>query len=128
MPTPDDTRRPSRPASRGTLPRRMGAPTSPPDAAGPILFVAREPDETLRTFLPVIALLRSQHGRACRVLFHHTPGPWARAELAALGTTIDEVALPKQALPRSLAGAPGATTLDEIARMRHARTVARAAL
>jgi hypothetical protein len=106
----------------------MGAPTSPVHAGGPVLFVAREPDETLRTYLPVIDLLQREHGRSCRVLFHHTPGAWARGTLDERGVRADEVILPKRILPARLATAPGGSTADEIARLRHARTLARAAL
>src|SRR5690349_9545184 len=79
--------------SHGTLPRRMGSPTLHRDAQQPVLFVAREPDETLRTFLPVVDRLRSDHRRPAVMLFHHTPGDWARAELSARDVPIDEVAL-----------------------------------
>src|SRR5215218_2850454 len=106
----------------------MGAPTSPVHADGPVLFVAREPDETLRTYLPVIDLLQREHGRPCRVLFHHTPGAWARGALDERGVRADEVVLPKRILPARLATVPGGSAADEIARLRHARTVARAAL
>jgi glycosyltransferase involved in cell wall biosynthesis len=90
--------------------------------------VAREPDETLRTFLPVIDLLQREHGRPCRVLFHHTPGPWARAELEARGVGLDEVTLPKRIMPARMAAAPGGSTVDEIARLRRAKRLASAAL
>lgn len=62
-------------------------------AERPILFVAREPDETLRTYLPVLAELR-RRGRASQVLFHHRPGPWARERLAQLAVPWHEVELP----------------------------------
>jgi glycosyltransferase involved in cell wall biosynthesis len=106
----------------------MGDPTSPVYADGPVLFVAREPDETLRTFLPITDLLQREHGRPCRVLFHHTPGPWARDALVARGIGLDEVSLPKRIVPARLAPVPGSSTVDEIARLRHARSLARAAI
>jgi hypothetical protein len=109
----------------------MGAPIfsshAHADADRPVLFVAREPDETLRTFLPVIDILQ-QRGRACRVLFHHTPGPWARAALAERGIPLDEVAVPSHILPAQVARLPGGSTVDEVARMRRARALAHAAL
>lgn len=106
----------------------MGDPTASVNIDGPVLFVAREPDETLRTYLPVIDLLQREYGRSCRVLFHHAPGPWARAELDQRGVSLDEVVLPNRLLPARLAAAPGGGTADEIARMRHARVLARDAL
>jgi hypothetical protein len=72
--------------------------------------------------------LQRDHGRASRVLFHHAPGPWARAELAERGIPIDEVVLSSRALRGRLAGLPGAVTADEIARLWQARAKARAAL
>ena len=106
----------------------MGRPISRSVESRPVLFVAREPDETLRTFLPVIDRLRDDGGRASAVLFHHVPSIWARAELAARGVTIHEVALPQSVLPARLARLRGASTLDEIGRFRHARTLARTLL
>jgi hypothetical protein len=64
------------------------------DPEGPLLFVAREPDETLRTYLPVLAELR-RRGEGCEVLFHHRPSDWARQRLAELGLPLREVALPR---------------------------------
>jgi glycosyltransferase involved in cell wall biosynthesis len=106
----------------------MGRQTAGSDDARPVLFVAREPDETLRTFLPVVDRLRLQHHRACEVLFHHPPGEWARAELASRGLEVDEVRLPAGLLPRRLARAPGGPTTDEIARLWQARDLARSVL
>ena len=106
----------------------MALPTSSPTDPRPVLFVAREPDETLRTFLPVIDRLRDDHQRASRVLFHHRPGDWARAELAERGAVLDEVSLPSHVLPAPVAGMPGASTVDEIGRFWQARALARAAL
>lgn len=62
-------------------------------AQRPILFVAREPDETLRTYLPILTEL-GRRGRASQVLFHHRPGPWARERLNELAVPWREVALP----------------------------------
>jgi glycosyltransferase involved in cell wall biosynthesis len=106
----------------------MALPTSPPTDPRPVLFVAREPDETLRTFLPVVDRLRDDHRRTSRVVFHHQPGGWARAALAERGVTPDEVRLPAHILPGPVTGAPGANTADEIARFWRARALARAAL
>jgi hypothetical protein len=64
----------------------------------PFLFVAREPDETLRTLLPVLAALQGR-GRQCLVLFHHQPGPWALERLAALEVPWRQVALPGRQPP-----------------------------
>jgi hypothetical protein len=58
-----------------------------------VLFVAREPDETLRTYLPVLAELQ-RRGRRCLVLFHHQVGNWASQQLEELGTPIRTVELP----------------------------------
>jgi hypothetical protein len=106
----------------------MASPTSAGAGSRPVLFVAREPDETLRTFLPVIDRLQAANQRACVVLFHHPPSAWARAQLASRGVTIDEVALPATVLPGGLARAPGARTVDEVARLWRAHSLARAAL
>jgi hypothetical protein len=62
------------------------------------------------------------------VLFHHTPGPWARAALAERGVSMDEVAVPSRVLPFQVARLPGGSTVDEVARMRRARSLAHAAL
>jgi glycosyltransferase involved in cell wall biosynthesis len=106
----------------------MGSPTLHRDAQQPVLFVAREPDETLRTFLPVVDRLRSDHRRPAVMLFHHTPGDWARAELSARDVPIDEVALAGSVLPPRLRSIRGGATLDEIGRFWRARALARAAI
>jgi len=106
----------------------MAIPTSPGTDPRPVLFVAREPDETLRTFLPVIDRLRDEHQRASRVLFHHAPGDWARAELAERSVALDQMRLPAHVLPGRVAGVSGASTVDEIGRFWRARALARAAL
>jgi glycosyltransferase involved in cell wall biosynthesis len=99
----------------------------------PVLFVAREPDETLRTFLPAIDRLRAAHGVESRVLFHHRPGSWAREELARRGLGARVVCLPKHGLPFRLLRSPLeqtslVRTADEIGRFRRARALARAIL
>jgi hypothetical protein len=94
------------------------------DDVRPVLFVAREPDETLRTFLPVIDRLQARYAVRCTVLFHHAPGSWARAALAERGVPFHEVALPASSLPRALRKLPGAATLVEIARLWRARQLA----
>jgi hypothetical protein len=106
----------------------MGRPISRRDAPRPVLFVVREPDETLRTFLPVIDRLQDDHERASDVLFHHLPGDWARAELAERNIVPDQVQLAKHTLPPRLARARGLSALDEIGRFWQARTLARSAL
>jgi glycosyltransferase involved in cell wall biosynthesis len=106
----------------------MGSPTSHRDDSRPVLFVAREPDETLRTFLPVVDRLRTDHQRTSRVLFRHVPSDWARAEFAERGVPLDEVRLSSHVLPGRLAGAKGASAIDEIGRFWQARALARAAL
>jgi glycosyltransferase involved in cell wall biosynthesis len=106
----------------------MTTPLLARENASPVLFVAREPDETLRTFLPVIDCLRERHGLASRVLFHHAPGAWARGELGRRAVLLDEVTLPSVVVPRRLARVAGAPTVDEIARMWRARSLADAAL
>jgi glycosyltransferase involved in cell wall biosynthesis len=93
-----------------------------------MLFVAREPDETLRTFLPVVDHLRSHYQCVSEVLFHHTPGAWVCAELAARGVAIDEVRLHRSVLPSRVAGRKGLKTVDEIARFWQARALARSAI
>lgn len=60
----------------------------------PILFVAREPDETLRTFLPIVDELHRRSGPPSRMLFHHWPGPWAREQLADRGVPWWHVPVP----------------------------------
>jgi hypothetical protein len=84
----------------------------------PALFVAREPDETLRTFLPVIAELRHR-GRDCRVLFHHQPSPWALEELRKLEAPTQQVPLPEPKLAGRLA------PFGELWQLRQARRLAR---
>jgi hypothetical protein len=93
-----------------------------------VLFVAREPDETLRTFLPVIDRLSSDRSRASRVVFHHQPGAWACAELAERQVVLDRVRLAGRVLPQAVVGWTGLKTLDEIGRFWQARDLARAAL
>ncbi len=101
--------------------------------AGRVLFVAREPDETLRTFLPIVDCLEERHGLESRVLFHHPPGEWARSELERRGICLREVELPARILPARLlqagiGGSKSVRTLDEIARFLRARALARRAL
>ncbi len=111
----------------------MSSPSPAGHDASSVLFVAREPDETLRTFLPIVDLLRDRHGVASRVLFHHAPGDWARDELARRALAPDEVALPSGWLAttppfrRFGRHAPG-RTIDEVGRFWRARTLARAIL
>ncbi|MFN0071855.1 MAG: CDP-glycerol glycerophosphotransferase family protein [Chloroflexota bacterium] len=57
-----------------------------------VLFVAREPDETLRTFLPIIDEL-TRRGVTSEVIFHHWPGDWAQRALEARGTAWWHVAV-----------------------------------
>jgi hypothetical protein len=106
----------------------MTTPITRRDASSPVLFVAREPDETLRTFLPVVDSLHERHGLASMVLFHHSPGAWAREELARRQVGIDEVSLPSGLIPRRLASLRGMPTVDEIARLWRARGIAEEAL
>lgn len=106
----------------------MSCPTSARERARPVLFVAREPDETLRTFLPVIDRLREDHRVTSRMLFHHVPGAWALGELERRGVLADEVQLPSALLPARLTRARGGPTVDEIARLWHTRTLARQAI
>jgi hypothetical protein len=92
--------------------------------------VAREPDETLRTFLPIVERLRSEHGVESRVLFHHTPGDWARRELGDRTTSWREVAVPRSGLPgRVLRTRLGRSrvlrTGDEIGRLWQTKRLAR---
>ncbi len=93
-----------------------------------VLFVAREPDETLRTFLPVIDQLDERHGLPSRVLFHHRPGSWADEALRSRGVAADEVSLPVGMVPRPIARGKGAPTVDEVARLWQARGLARSIL
>jgi hypothetical protein len=64
----------------------------------PVLFVAREPDETLRTFLPIIAELQ-RRDQPCLVLFYHEPGRWALERLAELRVPLRKVQLPDRLAP-----------------------------
>lgn len=111
----------------------MSSPSHAAHDAAPALFVAREPDETLRTFLPVVDLLRERHAVASHVLFHHKPGSWARAELARRALQPDEVSLPVDWLATTPAfrrlgrHAPG-RTIDEVGRFWRARSLARTIL
>jgi glycosyltransferase involved in cell wall biosynthesis len=102
----------------------MERPISPRDNVRPVLFVAREPDETLRTFLPVIDQLQAAYGIRSAVVFHHTPGTWARDALAERRVPIHEVTLPTSSIPKPLNRLPGAATVSEIGRLRQARTLA----
>ena len=102
----------------------MERPISLRDDVRPVLFVAREPDETLRTFLPVIDQLQAAHRVHCVVLFHHPPGSWARAALAERDVPLHEVTLPGPSLPGAVGKVPGATTVDEIVRISRARALA----
>lgn len=67
----------------------------------PVLFIAREPDETLRTFLPVIDALRDRDVPAS-VAFHHWPGPWAQRGLTERSVPWWLESVPERALPRWL--------------------------
>ena len=62
------------------------------------------------------------------MLFHHTPGDWARAELSDRDVPIDEVSLVGSVLPSGLRSVRGGATLDEIGRFWQARALARAAI
>ena len=96
------------------------------NAERPCLFVAREPDETLRTYLPVLAELR-RRGRLCLVLFHHEPTPWAIKRLAELGTPWRKVSLPPRQPPPGPWPALGlGPPLAELRQLRKARALARA--
>lgn len=111
----------------------MSTPSPTARDAAPVLFVAREPDETLRTFLPVIDLLGERHAVTSHVVFHHKPGRWARDELARRALQPNEVSLPGDWLattrPFSRFGrhAPG-RTIDEMSRFWRARSLARTIL
>ena len=121
-----DSRAELRPAPCYTV-RRM--PSLPPAAAAPVLFVAREPDETLRTFLPVIDRLATSHGLDSRVLFHHDPGPWARRELARRAVGASRVQVPNLHPSSPASRRSGVIrTAEEIAGLLLARRLARAAL
>src|SRR5437762_1797318 len=101
--------------------RTSAAPSLP---TRPILFVAREPDETLRTFLPVIAELQ-RRGRQCCVLFHYQPGPWAVERLSELGVARRHVCLPKRPTGGGpLARSRAALALGELEQLRRARKLA----
>lgn len=106
----------------------MPSSTLPRDETSPVLFVAREPDETLRTFLPVIDCLDERHGLSSRVVFHHRPGSWVRDELGRRQVHFDEVRLPSGVLPSRLSRAAGASTADEVVRLWRARSLADATL
>jgi glycosyltransferase involved in cell wall biosynthesis len=102
----------------------MDRPIPLRDDVRPVLFVAREPDETLRTFLPVIDRLQAEHRLPCVLLFHHTPGAWARAALVERGVPIHQVTLPGSTPPGPLAKLAGAATLGELVQLRLARSLA----
>jgi glycosyltransferase involved in cell wall biosynthesis len=104
----------------------MGSLIAPRTDSRPILFVAREPDETLRTFLPVIDELRRAYACESVVLFHHTPGTWARDALKSRGVLFDEVSVPTGCLPAPLAHRPGLSAANEITQFWKARALARA--
>ena len=111
----------------------MSTPSARGVSSGPVLFVAREPDETLRTFLPVIDRLRDCHGRESRVLFHHAAGEWAREELARRSVLTRRVDLPEPGsgvalVPNRLARTRYGRTVDEIGRLWRARRLAREVL
>jgi hypothetical protein len=72
----------------------------------PIVFVAREPDETLRTFLPVLAELQ-RRGRDCLVLFHHGPSAWALERLRQLNVPWIRVRLPGRETKAGMLARPG---------------------
>jgi glycosyltransferase involved in cell wall biosynthesis len=98
-----------------------------------VLFVAREPDETLRTFLPIIDRLGERGGLVGRVLFHHSPGPWARDELERRGSEFRDVVLPATGpgialLPRRLRRTGLGRAADEIGRFWRVKRLARALL
>ena len=108
------------------------AAVHPSVSARSVLFVAREPDETLRTFLPVVDRLR-ETAVSSRVLFHHRPGDWALDELASRGVDTLTVNLPEPYFGRSsfaaqLGRSRAARTVDEIARFWRARRLAREVL
>jgi hypothetical protein len=91
----------------------------------PILFIAREPDETLRTFLPVLAELR-QRGRDCLVLFHHEPSAWALERLAQLKVSTIRVCVPGRDPPAGMLGALGlSSAAAEVAQLWAVRGLAR---
>lgn len=87
----------------------------------PILFVAREPDETLRTFLPIMDEL-ARRGAPSQILFHHWPGEWARAALEQRGVPWWFVPLP---VPKGLAVGPLGRVTGDLAQLRTVRRIAR---
>src|SRR5688500_8853878 len=93
----------------------------------PVLFVAREPDETLRTYLPVIDELH-RRGQPTKVLFHHWPSDWARDELLARDVSWWHVAVPRRDAPRWLPEVVShgrvTATLGELAQLRATRALA----
>lgn len=116
-----------------TLRRMAVAHAARSAARGRVLFVAREPDETLRTFLPIVDCLEERHGLQSRVLFHHPPGEWARSELERRRVAFREYELPARLLParllQSRIGRFGSVKmLDEIGRFLHAKALAHRAL
>src|SRR3954468_18483507 len=94
----------------------------------PVLFVAREPDETLRTYLPVIDELQ-RRGSTAKVLFHHWPSEWARDELLRRNVAWWNVAIPERLPPGWFAHVPLHQRLDgllaEIGQLRVVRAIAR---
>ena len=105
----------------------MTRPIEPRDESE-VLFVAREPDETLRTFLPVIDVLAARDGVRSRVLFHHQPGSWALDELARRSVVVSHAALPGSVVPERWSRVRGLPTVDEIVRLRRVRGLAHAFL
>jgi hypothetical protein len=96
--------------------------------AQPVLFVAREPDETLRTYLPVIdEILR--RGQQAKVLFHHWPSEWARDELLDRGVAWWHVTVPDRESIAWLPDVPKAgrarASLAELGQLRATRALAR---
>jgi hypothetical protein len=94
------------------------------------LFVAREPDETLRTYLPVLRLLVGSGRNAPLVLFHHRPGAWAQDELARAGVPWLAVRLPERRLgawsvPPGVESSRAGATAVEIAQLRATRSLGR---
>jgi hypothetical protein len=96
--------------------------------AQPVLFVAREPDETLRTYLPVIDEIQ-RRGRQAKVLFHHWPSDWARDELLQRGVAWWYVAVPERESFAWLPDIPGAerarAPIAELRQLRATRNLAR---
>lgn len=106
----------------------MGSLIAPRTHPRPALFVARDPDETLRTFLPVIDELSATYTTDSAVLFHHTPGTWAREALAGRGVPFHEVTVPSGVVPAPLARRPVVSALGEISAYWQARALARRVL